>query len=292
MRFGFAWWALASLAAAASSPASEGLKIVVLESFPAGTIETTEYVAADSARVEWRLSSGTPDHGRQERGYLHIRRCDLNQLIILDPRDRSYQTAPLRTDLTILDRAALKLRRHETESQAGPHIVVETTTIDTGERRVAFGQSARRVRTIRRQFPENHPGSAEETLTDGWYIDLDTRVSCERAERGRSVLIAVATRSGERTASPRVIFKDIGKAEDGFPVDTTVTAHLGSPDLPQQPQPVVTRRVVTHLSREPLDPNLFEVPAGFRCTDRRFTHLAARWQRTADIVRSVVASWF
>lgn len=152
MRFGFAWWALAGLAAAASSPASEGLKIVVSESFAASTIETTEYVAGDRARVEWRRSSGTPDQRVHEDGYLHIRRCDLNKLIVLDPSDRSYQTAPLRTNLTIFDRAALQLRRHEPDSQASPHIVVETTTIDTGERRVAFGHSARRVRTIRRQF--------------------------------------------------------------------------------------------------------------------------------------------
>ena len=292
MRWSFVWWAFAGLAAAAGPAASQGLKIVTSESFPAGTKETTEYVAADRARVEWRLSSRTPDERVQEHRYVHIRRCDLDKLIVLDTGDRSYHTASLRGHLTFLERAALMLSRGDRGSQAGPEIIVETKTVDTGERRVAFGYRARRVVTVRRQFRATDPAAAEETVTDGWYIDLDTRSSCGRTDQGRGVLLAVAHPVEGRADAPSVVFKDVGQAEEGFPIDTIVTWSVAERRVLHQSASAVTRRVVTHLSRQPLDPTLFEVPPGFRSTDRIFTQFATSWHRQAFILRSVVASWF
>ena len=69
MRISFVGLAFASLTTAAGSATSEGLKIVVSESFPAGRNDTTEYVAGDRARVEWRISSRTSKGQGQERGF-------------------------------------------------------------------------------------------------------------------------------------------------------------------------------------------------------------------------------
>src|SRR6185295_12880025 len=55
-----------------------------------------------------------------------------------------------------------------------PTVRVETETVDTGERREFFGRPARHVTTTRRVTPL--PGSRcqdSQTVTDGWYIDLD-----------------------------------------------------------------------------------------------------------------------
>lgn len=296
MRYGFVGWAFAGLTAAAAPGATthDGLKLVVSESFPAGAKETTEYVASDRARTEWRFSSRAPDGRAEEHGYVQIRRCDLDKVVFLNVADRTYQTAPLQFQFNAIERAALLLGRRERHRQRTPDIVVETTTVDTGERRVAFGRSARRVITTLRQFNASDPDAADETVTDGWYIDLDTHLSCERAEvrRGRAVLIGGALPTDARLESPRVAFRDIGQAEEGFPIDTTITFNITGQEALPQTGPTVTRRVVTHLSRQPLDARLFDIPSGFRSEDRRSSQLAAGWSRTAHIIRSMVASWF
>jgi hypothetical protein len=291
MRFSFVGLAVAGLTAAAGPATFEGLKIVVAESFSAGMTETTEYVAGDRARVEGRISSGTHEGQAERQDYVHIRRCDLDKMIILDARAHTYQSGALRAELTRLDRAILMLGRRDRDSHRGsPDIIVETNTVDTGERRAAFGRRARRVVTTRRQFRASKPDTADQTVTDGWYIDVDTRLSCERDGRHRAVLIAVPTGSNGR--SPRVVFKDIGPQEEGFPIETTITSYVtGRGELPQIP-PVITRRIVTHLSRELFEASLFELPRGFRSKDPRFSNLAAGWSRKAHIIRSVVASWF
>jgi len=291
VRFSFLALAFAGLTAAPGSAPEGGLTIVLSESFPAGTKETTEYVAVDRARVEWRISSRTHEQPAQPQDFVQIRRCDLDTLTVLNVGAATYHSEPLGAHLTRLERALLLFGRRERESRA-PDIVVETNTVDTGERRVAFGHSARRVVTTRRQFLASTPDAADETVTDGWYIDLDTRVSCERAERSRAVLIAVAAPSNTREDSPRIAFRDIGSPEEGFPIETTTTFNAAEGRKLRQIPPTVTRSVVTRLSREPLEASLFEVPPGFRCEDGRFSSLTAGWTRKGHILRSVVASWF
>jgi hypothetical protein len=52
--------------------------------------------------------------------------------------------------------------------------------VDTGERKDFFGHPARHVITTTKETPlhESH-SEARESVTDGWYIDLDTRISCD-----------------------------------------------------------------------------------------------------------------
>lgn len=107
----------------------------------------------------------------------------------------------------------------------------------------------------------------------------------------RAVLIAHATPADARSSAPRVTFKETGTPENGFAIETRTTWRAADPETANRPAPV-THRVVTHVSREALAVSLFEVPGGFRSLDGRFSMLAARWGRTAEIVRSVVASWF
>jgi hypothetical protein len=269
----------------------DGLKIVTLETFPAGTHETTTYVASDRVRVERRLSSRLPGGETQRHEYIHLRRCDINRTFALDPAERTYQGAPLQMNPTRIERFALSLHRPAAESPGPADLVVETTTVDTGERKMAFGHSARRVVITRRQIAGGQPGATSETVTDGWYIDLDTRPTCEREEAGRprAVLIGVVSpAAGTRRGPPRVTFRDIGDPEDGFPLETTERWR----DADAEASNRVVHQVVTHLSRQRFEASLFEVPAGYRSKDRTFARVADRWVRTAHIIRSVVSSWF
>jgi hypothetical protein len=291
MRFRFLGWSLAGFAAAAGSPPHEGLKIVVRERFPSGTTETTEYVAADRGRTEWRLSSTVLGQPAQEHQSLQIRRCDLAKTLFLNPTDRTYVTASIHARPNAIERAVLALTRRPPASAGAPEVIVETTTVDTGERKTTFGYVARRVVTTRRQITVGSPESAEETRTDGWYIDLETRVSCERAQ-GRAVLIGFTGRSGAHRHPPRITFKDIGTPENGFAIDTKTTSRVPGPPPLQGPREMVTHRVVTELTRQLLDATLFEIPSGFRSRDNLFEPLAARWHRTTYIIQSVVSSWF
>lgn len=293
MRLWFLGWSLVGLAAASATPAHDGLKIVVRESFPAGMTETTEYVAHDRARTEWRVSPAVRDRGAQEHAAVHILRCDLGKNVFLSQADRTYSTAPISTRLNVIERFAISIARPYSPKHSSREIVVETTTVDTGERKIAFEYTARRVVTTRRQMSAGAPDDTQETVTDGWYIDLDTRVSCERAEgpRGRSLLIASSGPDAQATP-PRVTFKDIGTLEEGFPIDTRTTSRVVAAKAREQSDSAVTHRLVTQLARQPLDVSLFEIPTGFRSADGVFGSMLARLTRTATIIGSVVASWF
>jgi hypothetical protein len=293
MRFVFLGLSLAGVAVGATARPLDGLTIVTRETFPAGTRETTVYVAGDRVREQSRMF--LPDSGArpEPREYVHIRRCDLNRIFVLDPVERTYAARSLQIQLSAVERFALSMGRRSSEPPLTYGLVVETTTVDTSERRMAFGHSARRVVTTRREIPSEQSETASETVIDGWYIDLETRPSCEQSATGRAraVLIARAMPADARRQAPRVTFKEVGTPEDGFAIETTTTWRAAH-GTPYRLASVVTHKVVTHLSRQPLAASLFEVPAGFGSLEGRVSTLAARWGRTAEIVRSVVASWF
>ncbi|MEX1129880.1 MAG: hypothetical protein WEB50_15020 [Vicinamibacterales bacterium] len=294
MRFVFLGLSLAGVAVGATAGPLDGLKIVTRETFPAGTMETTVYVAGDRVREQSRMFSPSSSDRHDGRAHVLIRRCDLNRILVLHPAERTYASHPLQARLSAVERFALSMGRRSHEPSATSSFVVETTTVDTGERRMAFGYSARRVLTTRRDIPSERSGTASETVIDGWYIDLETRPSCEQRSSGRAraVLVARATPADARRQAPRVTFKEIGTPEEGFAIETMSTWRTTGDETANRPASVVTHRLVTHVSRQPLAASLFEVPAGFGSLDGRFSTLAARWGRTAEIVRSVVASWF
>src|SRR3954465_2693548 len=295
MRLRFVEWSLVGLAAAAAAAPHEGLKIIARETFPAGSNETTTYVAGDRIRVETRMSLHAPDGGTQHREAVIVHRCDLDRVLVLRPAERTYDARPLGFTLNRIERFAFSLGRRDQEpSSAAGTLIVETTTVDTGERKMAFGHSARHVITTRRDIPPGSAGAAGETVTDGWYIDLETRPPCERQQSGRAGAAGFPSPPNQPRASrPRVTFKDIGNPETGFAIETSTTWHASTPDANQQVQhSIVTHTVVTEVSAQQLDARLFEVPEGYRSSDGMFTALATRWGRTAQIVQSVVASWF
>jgi hypothetical protein len=156
-------------------------------------------------------------------------------------------------------------------SQREPTVLVETETVDTGERRELFAHTARHVLTTRRVIPlAGAKRGADTTVTDGWYIDLDTHLSCEPSWRSARSGHAFGTlhRQGEEGDMPA--FKDIGDPERGFAVASrgTLSGTITSPDGSIRHHASTWETEVTELSTAAIDPALFEIPSGFKLVER------------------------
>src|SRR6185312_8005324 len=147
-----------------------------------------------------------------------------------------------------------------------PTIRVEQTTTDTGERKQIFGRVARHVITTSREVPlEGSHSQPSKTIKEGWYIDLDTRISCDRrypSGGGHAYAFIVA---GNPPIERRTVVAT-GKQETGFPIQLKITSRGTTvfPDGTKKESILVSETLVTELEERPLDPALFEVPSGFR----------------------------
>lgn len=227
-------------------------------------IETTEYVQADRKREEHRGCAGYRV-GRSGRDIYRlsprtalIRRYDLRQTFLVNFDDREYTAWPIQpfTPDEVWGRADAV---RQVRVQRVPTVLVETETVDTGERRELFGRPARHVIATRRESPlAGSKRQAHETVTDGWYIDLDTSVCGEppwwSSRSGHA--IAIGYKQGEQ---PDVVpmFKDIGEPERGYALISRSTTGGFVDELE-----------VTHLSTAAIDPSVFEVPARFRLVEQ------------------------
>jgi hypothetical protein len=285
--------------------AQPGLTIVTRETSRSSVVETTEYVQPDRSRTELHITLAEPDAvaasaDRQDHLSASIVRCDRQEIVVLNHNDRTYMTSPLETYHISLFRAFPSLLSRKPPAPKSPNLLIETTTVQTGERKNAFGYTARRVITTRRHVPLDSGGGPahESEKIDGWYIDLETRPSCERSH-GTSLFVAsgeVVSLSGmARPAQvPVVTFKDIGAPERGYAIETTTTwkatGTIGDPVTNERT--FSSHKVVTQLSSAPLDPALFEIPPGFRPAEGRLAALFAQWSMAWQALRGMVAAVF
>jgi hypothetical protein len=270
--------ALSLAGVAVAAPAAQpGLKIVTRENWPHSVAETTTYVQGDRRRVETRIG----DHET-----IQITRCDREQIVVLDAASRSYLSAPVQPYSSRLVALLTSLGSRRQKPQPAPTRLIETTTIQTGERKPAFGQVARRVIITRREVPLQGVGTTTETRFDGWYVDVETRPSCERFDGHAHAVLTASRQSGTgRPELPVVAFKDVGAPERGFPIELTTSWQEPARQGAAAP---VSRRVVTQLSYQPLDPGLFEIPHGYRPSVGPIAALAARCARTWEMAKSVL----
>jgi hypothetical protein len=148
-----------------------------------------------------------------------------------------------------------------------PTLLIETTTVDTGERKQFFGHTARHVIVTRKETPlEDSKQDPQESVADGWYIDLDLQISCDRKSRPgeHAYLHAASSVSGRPPDLPK--FVDVGQPETGFPVEIkrTMRAMYALADGRKKEETSMYQTNIAQLEEGPLDPGLFEIPAGFR----------------------------
>lgn len=130
---------------------------------------------------------------------------------------------------------------------------VITTIVDTGERKPAFGQQARHVKTMidRQPMPGACDASKQRIETDGWYIDQP------------KALAALATQAGPLAqpmpggCTDQIQATVNGDARTlGFPIGYTTTIKG------DDGKSLVTSMEVTALELTSLDAALFEIPPG------------------------------
>ena len=215
--------------------------------------ESVEYIQADRRREEYRgfygyrVRSNGRDLYRPTPHTALIKRCDLQRIFHVNFEDREFTEWPVQPEPTRHELKARAASAPSTDAPA-PTIRVQTETVDTGERKAMFGWSARHVITTQHVVPLT--GSAREervSVIDGWYIDLDTQLTCE-PWAGSGHGFALGYKEGEQP--PRPIFENIGEPERGYPLRFSTTDGI--------------EIEVTELSTDTLDPSLFDVPAGFR----------------------------
>jgi hypothetical protein len=278
--------ALAAAAVVAASP-RPGLKITVRQTTSSPvkpeshSLETTEYIQADRSRTEWRdLSSAGPSAHTGARPMVSITRCDLGRSFTLDYLTRDYDWALLPEFPTRAEWQAQVARATKPTPPGNPTFLIETTTVDTGERKTIFGRTARRVVTTRRQVPIAAPAhGSSENVTDGWYVDLDTHISCDPwfESTGGHASFAVFS-DAKLAAMPFLTFKNIGAPETGFLIDGQEKSRSTavSPDGAETEYQWTSETLVTALAEGPLPAALFEIPAGFR---QRPVPLWVQWNR-------------
>jgi hypothetical protein len=233
--------------------------------------DMTTYLLADRRRVDSRSKAGyTGWFGGMT--YVSgpriamITRCDLGRGLMLNVDQAEYESSPL-------PRYPSKAEFEPVAAPITPQqptVLIETATVDTGERKDVFGHTARHVVTTRTETPlSGQKSKPRETRSDGWYIDLDTRIACDPWwHHAGAHAHAVAT--GYVAGKPREVvvptFRDIGTPETGFPIELTSTSRntLTQPDGTLREVTSTWSMRVTELSMEPPNPALFEVPRGFR----------------------------
>jgi hypothetical protein len=248
-----------------------GVKITTRRTFAGHSSEQTVYLQEDRKRVDFRNYAGQrkADGSQEWLSGPHlaaITRCDLGQAFELNLDAAEYVSTPYpprpRIELRRLGKVDLLQSRE-------PTLRIETNTVDTGERKEFFGRIARHVVATRKQIPLDRSHSERrETVTDGWYIDLDTQLSCDRklirGKRGHAYVVA-----GNQPAE-KPEFIDTGEPETGFAVQlvTISTTTHTLPDGSKKKTNSKHETLVTGLELASLDPRLFEIPPGFKHVQR------------------------
>ena len=246
--------------------------MTVRHAFRGYSIEQTVYWQSDRKRMEYRNSV---DH-RLGPHLAVITRCDLGQMFDLNLDSSQYDSAHYPPKpLTKEQMHAQGLDRQRISWSEKPMLHIEIKTVDTGERKQLFGRTARHVITARKEIPlEGSHSQPQETVQDGWYIDLNQQISCDpdylqnaHAHFVRySVLVAGVNQTSETQKMDKPEFVNIGEPERGFALKEITTSDntYKSADGTMKHARSNDETIVTEFYEGHLDPVIFEVPHGFK----------------------------
>lgn len=177
-----------------------------------------------------------------------IQRCDEKRGFNLNENDKLYAS------FAIQDWSErLKSRPVRLTQASGAEVTVTIDSIDTGERRQFQHYTARHVKVTTRSEPSSGastPASLEES--DGWYIDLPGLGCQEEASRGFGIGML-----GSGNRQDRLRIKWLGTASRGYPIEeTSIRTEAGSK--------TISKVELLEISEAPLNPSLFDLPAGYR----------------------------
>lgn len=258
-----------SLVLSSAARASD-LKIVTTTRIQANGHATsvTRYIQGQRSRTEWRNESGGPTKPGEPVTYTYgpprasIFQCDVYRALDLNLQDHEYA-------LHELDEQGrpkgVKPIPISTKASGGT-LTINVETIDTGERKEIFGRTARHI--IRREQRIASPGAcghSGESESDGWYTDLEERNGCVATPKARAGVATFALLTSGSVCMDKIGVHATGTAAMSFPLKLTTTSRdaIVLPDGTSKEITSTFESEVTELSEEPLDPALFELPAGF-----------------------------
>jgi hypothetical protein len=263
----------------------------------------TSYIETDRKRMEYQSATGGPVHAdgtvdmRLGPRLASITRCDLGQTFDLNLEDREYAVSPYPPQrLAKIAIATRDLSPPQKIDSAAPTVRVETTTVDTGERKELFGHLARHVITTWKQTPlAGSHAEPQEMVTDGWYINLDTSITCDVKWPWGKGSHAHLRRG---PALEKYEFVDKGNAETGLAMERKITSRstLTTSDGTKTETAFTSEMKITEFAEGRLDPALFEIPPSFQKVDDISRNppltLADRWFYTQAWLRAVARSVF
>lgn len=178
-----------------------------------------------------------------------IRQCDEKRVFNLNERDKIYASSRI-------EDWSERLRKADPvglTQRSGAEVMMTIDSVDTGERRQFEHYTARHVKVKIRTEPgpgASTPASVEET--DGWYIDLPG-FGCQ--EQGLSGFARLSASRGNR--QDRWQIKWLGRAPRGYAIEeTSVVTEAGNK--------TISKVGLLEISEAPVNPSIFEVPAGYR----------------------------
>ena len=234
---------------------------------PAKTVETAKTPAAPApaAPVPQDLKYGATytAEGLKTESVAYVKgqreRFEFQDIVLLKQHDQKRTIQIMKTAntyLVVADGAPVvpSMPGAPAAPPRPPGVVnVISTIVDTGERKAAFGQQARRVKTMidRQPMPGACDTSKQRIETDGWYIDQPKALAAQTSE----TVSAPSPIPGGCADQTQATVNGDAKAL-GFPIayTTTIKGDDG--------KSVVTSMEVTAFEQTTLDAALFEIPPG------------------------------
>jgi hypothetical protein len=278
--------------AAFNQTSAKDLKVTIRHTFGGGSSQhesasstITEYYSGQNSRSEFQPSVG--NIGGHRRALIRLRGTDKVQVYDLDLD--AHEFVSYQTDLN----GAVPTAKRVKAKPSGKVFVINTETVDTGERKEIFGQVARHLITKEKRMggPENCYGEGSESEMDGWYIDYDALPAWMR-RKGAAFATVATRRRGEEHCYDKVEIHHSGPAT-GYPlkVKTTTKQEIVQPDKTSRTYTGGSEMEVIEFSQEPLAPALFEVPPGFKKVDR-LTDPTQRRMTYWEWLKEKLHEWF
>ncbi|MGQ0763775.1 MAG: hypothetical protein ACT4OT_17410 [Acidobacteriota bacterium] len=230
-------------------PLTGDFKITFKQTVSGQTMQSTTMIKGQRERSETSVSAGT-----YTMTTVNLTQCDLKRTIQINDRARKYLITPM-DDGTSSGSTLTGTPRTGAPATRGGVVTMTVNTVDTGERKVVMGFTARHLKrtTIMESSPDACSQQKMKIETDGWYINLEYGINCPAANRGSDW--ASTTTGGCRD---RYIYKTTGPANIGYPLQETTTTYG-----PDGSVTMTMTKEVVEISRQPLEAALFDIPAGY-----------------------------
>ena len=228
----------------------------------AGAIALSGIAAADTKiKTKYITGGGQPTEttvytkdARQRYDYGEgalIQQNDLKRMIQVNHPNKTYTILPsgpggATTTVAGVAQGSAPVKR-------GGIVTIKTDMVDTGERKQAFGYTARRLKmtTSMDASPDACSPGQTKMESDGWYIDLDYPTASYVNGGAQQSVAAGGCKDEIRT-------EQSGSAKFGFPIAYTMRTWSGKDGKPTE-----MSMEVLELSTAALEASVFEPPAGY-----------------------------